>query len=599
MFLVQRPGPTSFVVREEGRSPDGKPCRVLVGARQTCSCGGGLRVAKVGKTYAGGHGHARGGGGGDGESSTESVAGGGDAPEAPCAHLIFVMTKVLRVPSSNPLVWQLSLVDRELDEVLRCEPLKPKPLGSRNALQSTTRAKAKKKEDNRRELEPDEPCPICYEDMDPNTLEALVWCKKGCGRNMHGRCLMMYADHQACIERDLSCPLCRCSWGELDWTPPRPGAQGTRTRVPYTSEARGRQSDAHYGVSCGACRAVPVMGTRHKCVICQHYNLCAGCFRGGAHGEHPFVTIGFPGGPETPADRDDIMPAPEEDEAEDDENENENDTRGARGAAGSAEPADERAVSAAIAAAAEGRFGTVTAGATAEEPHPHMSDMSDEEYSDAEGEMGRVALAGGAFGGSRGGGVSHGRHTTSGPRRPDLAIGRPVVSGGAQDQSHRGGRRRGGALLGSQRLHGGGEGGGTFRGERFDLTAGLDAGLGGGATCRSVGGSRARKPPGKKPSSSSTSSAGRDGGDAGMDLSGFSLQGVSLGGTTNGGREAHGAGLGGERAAAGMGAAAGAGGFGRSHGPRTLPGGGGGGTGGGGRGARVTGLAGVGRRPMR
>ena len=30
-------------------------------------------------------------------------------------------TRVLRVPRSNPLAWQLSLVDRELDETLRCE----------------------------------------------------------------------------------------------------------------------------------------------------------------------------------------------------------------------------------------------------------------------------------------------------------------------------------------------------------------------------------------------------------------------------------------------------------------------------------------------
>jgi hypothetical protein len=30
--------------------------------------------------------------------------------------MLFVMTRVLRVPPSNPLVWQLSLMDRELDE---------------------------------------------------------------------------------------------------------------------------------------------------------------------------------------------------------------------------------------------------------------------------------------------------------------------------------------------------------------------------------------------------------------------------------------------------------------------------------------------------
>lgn len=79
------------------------------------------------------------------------------------------MTKVLRVPASNPLVWQLSLIDRELDEVLRCEPsMKHAPLRSRNAnnVAASKKAAVKKKDDNRRELEPDEPCPICYDDMD-------------------------------------------------------------------------------------------------------------------------------------------------------------------------------------------------------------------------------------------------------------------------------------------------------------------------------------------------------------------------------------------------------------------------------------------------
>jgi len=70
---------------------------------------------------------------------------------------------------------------------------------------------------------------------------------------MHGRCLMMYADHQACIEQELKCPLCRCGWGVMDWTPPRPGPQGRPARgggggpVRTLGEARGRQADAHYG----------------------------------------------------------------------------------------------------------------------------------------------------------------------------------------------------------------------------------------------------------------------------------------------------------------------------------------------------------------
>lgn len=44
-----------------------------------------------------------------------------------CLHIVFVMVRVLRVPASNPLAWQLSLTDRELEEVLRYAALPLQP----------------------------------------------------------------------------------------------------------------------------------------------------------------------------------------------------------------------------------------------------------------------------------------------------------------------------------------------------------------------------------------------------------------------------------------------------------------------------------------
>ena len=41
----------------------------------------------------------------------------------------------------------------------------------------------------RRSLDDEEPCPICYEDMASADPDALVWCKHGCGRNIHGKCM--------------------------------------------------------------------------------------------------------------------------------------------------------------------------------------------------------------------------------------------------------------------------------------------------------------------------------------------------------------------------------------------------------------------------
>ena len=349
LFLVGRPGPTSFVVREEGRA--GRPFRVLVGARQTCTCGGGLHAMGRGRADANAPRAPttarllRENGGdpslarvSDHRPSSASPDAkprrkGGDVPDpesaqSPCAHILFVMTKVLRVPPSNPIVWQLSLVDRELDEALRCELAaartrlsrvknpSPGTSGTKIDIPGTSGTEKTRipGDTSRRTIEPGESCPICYEEMREDDSDQLVWCgsgvsgkrdsspSPGCGRSVHGRCLAVYRDHCAACDRELTCPLCRREWGELRWSPP-PMRKGKRT----SSARRTRRSDddaPRHGATCGGCRAAPIVGVRHVCAVCSNFDLCARCFRRGAHGEHPFVAVERPGGPETPAARD-------------------------------------------------------------------------------------------------------------------------------------------------------------------------------------------------------------------------------------------------------------------------------------------------------
>ena len=358
-FLVQRPGPSAFVVREEGRA--GAPLRVLVGARQTCSCGGGMATrARRSEARA---------------PTTErllrerNVAAHDDDDDASrvasvCAHIAFVMTRVLRVPRSNPLAWQLSLVDRELDETLRCElasgraRTRGRTGDDARASRSLTALSREDEDENenknhrrrgdsrgRRDLGPDEPCPICYEPMDdvdddPTSARdaanrSVVWCRgerrpkkteedrrppadanepssslaskpprrAGCGRGVHARCLAMFRDHGLSADppRALTCPLCRCPWGELTWRPPPPrGARASRDPA-ARRDAEARSRRIHFGVSCRACRASPVVGWRFRCAVCVAYDLCAACHASGAHAAHPFVAVETPGGVETDA----------------------------------------------------------------------------------------------------------------------------------------------------------------------------------------------------------------------------------------------------------------------------------------------------------
>ena len=76
IFVVQTPGPTSFVLREEGQR---KKLRVSIGSVHTCTCG------------------ERG---------------------QPCLHVAFVLLRVFRLPPTDPITWQASLIDRELESLV-------------------------------------------------------------------------------------------------------------------------------------------------------------------------------------------------------------------------------------------------------------------------------------------------------------------------------------------------------------------------------------------------------------------------------------------------------------------------------------------------
>ncbi|UPQ98695.1 hypothetical protein HOP50_03g20010 [Chloropicon primus] len=253
IMLVQRPGPTCFVLQEAGSEVKTK---VLVGSRVTCStC----------------------------KASQDNV----------CIHTLFVMLKVLGVPPSNPLVWQGSLLDRELEELIQCGNRlgqKPKPKGGKGQPD----ADALKRKGNGvqpRKIDPDERCPICFDPLAEAREQELLSCES-CGNHIHGRCIYVWARHQESVDRKVTCPLCRGDWGEVKWS--REYACDKRGK-PVEQTARDRNKDTHYGSSCGKCSKAPLQGKRFTCVICRHFDLCEECFEAGAHAVHPFVVQNEPG----------------------------------------------------------------------------------------------------------------------------------------------------------------------------------------------------------------------------------------------------------------------------------------------------------------
>lgn len=141
MFLLQECGPTAFMVKvadaEDGEEgADGAEHRSGEGAHG----GRNRRAGDQGKKFKVQI-------GGSMECSCKSKG------ELPCVHLLFVLVKLLRVPMENPLVWQASLLDGEVEQILRG---RFKPM-----------AEKKKKPDahtdavERKEIDEDDICAIC------------------------------------------------------------------------------------------------------------------------------------------------------------------------------------------------------------------------------------------------------------------------------------------------------------------------------------------------------------------------------------------------------------------------------------------------------
>ena len=233
MYLVQRPGPLAFVLKQE----DGKKVRVRIGNLLECNC------------------HA-------------------PSPEGePCVHIIFALLKILRLPPTDERLWQSGLTDLEVADLLSHSVRRPTTApsdadttagsggggggGGGNGDTKAAGAAASDATVKRKALEEEEVCPICQEEMTVD--EGLTWCKKGCGNNIHIKCMKVWADHKASTGDAITCPLCRADWGE-----DTPKALQTEK----ASQRRG-PANVHYNVHCAICRQTPLYGNRYRCVQCM------------------------------------------------------------------------------------------------------------------------------------------------------------------------------------------------------------------------------------------------------------------------------------------------------------------------------------------
>eukprot|EP00698_Gefionella_okellyi_P001838 TRINITY_DN11679_c0_g1_i1.p1 TRINITY_DN11679_c0_g1~~TRINITY_DN11679_c0_g1_i1.p1 ORF type:complete len:516 (+),score=27.89 TRINITY_DN11679_c0_g1_i1:103-1548(+) len=220
LYVVQEVGPTSFVLRDESD----RRYIVRIGSLHTCSV-----CSKAGSEL--------------------------------CIHILFVILRVFRLQRDNPLSWQQSLVDAEVDAVLAGRAQKVHE-ATRTKLEAAAKGIT---EVPQRPIGPSDVCPIC---VDTLTNGETAWCRKGCGNSLHTACFEIWAAHRTNQVAAVTCPVCRAEW--------------------EAGEVAGLSGAAHPRMRCFGCSR-KICGTRYKCMVCKSTDLCTRCFAKNSHSNHPFL----------------------------------------------------------------------------------------------------------------------------------------------------------------------------------------------------------------------------------------------------------------------------------------------------------------------
>ncbi|KAK3716946.1 hypothetical protein QZH41_014638 [Actinostola sp. cb2023] len=239
IYLLRETGPTGFLVKEDGVE---KKFKVFLGDLHSCTCSTFMKEKEL------------------------------------CIHILWVLLKKFRVPTENAVVFQLSLVEREINEVIRGAFAQHRQPGNQyqNA-HADNRDKLKQKD-----IAEDDVCPICQDELLTKSGEPLTYCKYGCGNSIHLKCMKVWAEHQRSTgEKIMKCPLCRVDFGSF---------QELLDEFHKSSKkkTRAERQDIHLGAMCHKCRFCPIAGKCYRCVICVDYHLCHQCFSTDHHMQHSF-----------------------------------------------------------------------------------------------------------------------------------------------------------------------------------------------------------------------------------------------------------------------------------------------------------------------
>ena len=235
LYLIHERGPLSLTFQDE----QNKKFEINIGNEISCSCGGG----KI----------------------------------EHCAHTLFALNKIYKIPFNNPLILQLQFTNQELDTLMEKKKKKSENKKAKESRKLHPRKKREKELTNQMSLLDDPICPICQEDMYSN--EGIYFCKPSCGHNFHIGCLKVFIKHKKDTDMVVSCPMCRAKWEEEDYI------------KPLTEIRPNKCIKNHKGINCSNCQRTNIKFERFHCLNCDNYDLCIECFSAEIHRDknHCFI----------------------------------------------------------------------------------------------------------------------------------------------------------------------------------------------------------------------------------------------------------------------------------------------------------------------
>ena len=178
MFLLNELGPTRFLFKV-GEGEDTQKVRITLTNTIECSCG---------------------------------------QTKDRCPHALFCLVKVFKVPATSELLFQDKFSEKQVNYILegrfrsRDENSKKHEFLKRKEMKTQAVSKNGAKKD-RRKLDLEEACPICYEEL--GTEQAVSSCRC-CQNGFHSKCLITWGKHQMSIQsgKPIKCPMCRGEWDQ-------------------------------------------------------------------------------------------------------------------------------------------------------------------------------------------------------------------------------------------------------------------------------------------------------------------------------------------------------------------------------------------------